>query len=69
MQLPSHVMFAIHSTIGLSSKGHHMSMGRIVSGGASGTVEGSGQQHLWRRLLLTHGELDLVFPYVFLFFH
>ena len=42
MQLPSHLIFAIHSSIGLSSKGHNMGMGRIFSGGASGPVEGSG---------------------------
>ena len=40
MQLPSHVMFAIQSSIGLTSKGHHMGMGRISSGGASGPVHG-----------------------------
>ena len=42
MQLPSHLMFAIHSSIGLSSKGCHMGMERISSGGASGPLEGSG---------------------------
>ena len=42
MQLPSHLQFAIHSLIGLSSKGCYMGMGRISSGGASGPVEGSG---------------------------
>ena len=42
MQLPSYLMFAKHSSIGLSSKGHHMGMGRISSGGACATVEESG---------------------------
>ena len=42
MQLPSHLMFAIHSSIGLSLKGHRMGIGRISSVGVSGPVEGSG---------------------------
>ena len=41
MQLPSHLMLEIHSSIGLFSKGFHMGMGRIFSGGAYGPVEGS----------------------------
>ena len=55
MQLPSHLKFAIHSSIGLSSKGGHMGMGKISSGGASGPVEGSGSAKPGRRLFLTHG--------------
>ena len=42
MHLPSHLMFAIHSSIGFSLKGHHMGIGRISSVGVSGPVEGSG---------------------------
>ena len=42
MQLPSHLMFAIHSSIGLSLKGHNMGIGRISFVGVSGPVEGSG---------------------------
>ena len=42
IQLPSHLLLAIHSSIGLSSKGHHMGMGKISSGRASGPVEESG---------------------------
>ena len=42
MQLPSHLIFAIHSSIGLSTKGHNMGMGKISSGGASEPMEGSG---------------------------
>ena len=42
MQLPSHLMFAIHSSIGLSLKGQPMGIGRISSGGVSGPVKGLG---------------------------
>ena len=42
MQLPYDLKFAIHSSIGLSSKDCHMGMGRLSSEGASGPVEGSG---------------------------
>ena len=53
MQLPSHLMFAIHSSIGLSLKGHHMGIGRISSVGVSGPVEGSGAAKPW-----AEGSLD-----------
>ena len=68
MQLPSHLMFAIHSSIDLSSKGCHMGMRRISSGGASGPVEESGAAKPGGWLLLTNGQLDIVFPHVFLHF-
>ena len=42
MQLPSHLMFEIFSSVGLSLKGHYMGIGRISSVGVSGPVEGSG---------------------------
>ena len=43
MQLPLHLMFAIPSSIGLTSKGRHMGMGIISYGGAPWPVEGSGE--------------------------
>ena len=59
MQLTSHLMFAIHSSIGLSSKGGHIDMGIISSEGASAPVEGSGAPKPGRRLVLTQAKLDL----------
>ena len=47
MQFPSNLMFAIHPSIGLASKGRHMGMGNISSGGASGPVEGSEEEKPW----------------------
>ena len=68
MQLPSHLMFVIQSSIGLSLKGHPMGIGRISSEGVSGPMEGSGGAKPGRRLFWTYGYLDLVFPNVLLYF-
>ena len=68
MQLPSHMMCSIHSSIGVSLKGQPMGIGRISSGGVSGPVEGSGAAKPGRRHFLTYGYLDLVFSHVLLYF-
>ena len=41
MQLPSPLMFALHLSIGVSSKGCCMGIGKNSSGWASAPVEGS----------------------------
>ena len=52
MQFPSNLMFAIHPSIGLTSKGCHMGMGKISSGGASGPVQGSEAEKPWAEAFL-----------------
>ena len=65
IKIPSDLMFVIHSSIGLSWKVCHMGMGRSSP---LGQWRDQRRQNLGRRLLLTLGTLDLVFPHVFLHF-